>query len=205
MNQLTKIFEVLARESSFWLPDFSQNLNPLDKDNNFITDTEIGYEYYCKWLTEYLTENAIPIPKYQLPIISRLKKRKEISNVYILGNAGLSSYYLCNSNIEKYPLDFLDDPNPKRISTKDLTNFKDTFDIPKFRGLNYEENLQACLVFEFISIQQNELYNKIKGPKWLDIGWRPILKEGLQTVNGRKEKVIFTKNYINEIAYLISK
>lgn len=205
MNQLYKIFEILGRDCAFWIPDFSNDLRPLDQDGKFISDTESGFQYYCEWLTDYLTKNLIEVSPYQSPIIKRLRRRKELSNAYILGNAGISEYYLFESGIEKYPLDFLDDPNPNRLKKEELNTFKKNFDIPKFRGLDANENLQASLVFEFLSIKQNKLNAMIEGPKWLDIGWRPILKEGLQTVNGRKEKVIFTKNFINEIAYLISK
>lgn len=205
MNQLSKIFEVLARDSSFWLPDFSQHLNPLDKDNNFIEDTETGYKYYCKWLTEYLSNNTLPIANHQLPIIKRLKIRKEISNAYILGNAGFSLEYLCENGLEKYPEDFLENPNPNRISNKDLKNFKNYFGIPKFRGLDANENLQASLVFEYVAIKQNKLSEKIKGPRWADIGWRCILKEGLRTIESKYEKINFVKNFIDEMVYLQSK
>jgi hypothetical protein len=205
MNQLNKIFAVLARDCNFWLPDYSQNLKPFDKENKYITDTEAGFKYYCEWLTDYLTQNVIPVTDYQWPIISRLKKRKEISNVYILANVGISSHAFCDGDLKKYPSDFLSDPNPNRMNTDDLINFKEYFDVPKFRGLNSDENLQASLVFEYIAIKQNELYEKIEGPRWLDIGWRPILKEGLATVKNLKSKREFTKKFINEIAYLLSK
>jgi hypothetical protein len=205
MNSLERIFEILARDCNYWLPSYDNIVRPINKEDQFISDTEDGFEYYCEWLTDYLTNNIIPIASYQLPIIKRLKKRKEISNVYMIASVGFSSECLFVNGFEKYPKNFLEDPNPNRIKNKELKKFKDYFEIPKFKGLDANENLQVSLVFKYIAIQQNKIREEIEGPIWCDIGWRGILKEGLQTVENRKEKIDFVKDFINEIAYLQSK
>lgn len=207
MNSLDKVYSVLARDFSFWLPDYSDSTRPVTREGNFIPDTDKGYNHYCRWLTAYLTNNSLPIADYQIPIIKRLKKKKEISNPYILANAGISmaSFFFETENLEKYPDNFLENPHPSRINVIDTLKLLKSKDLPHFRGLETEENLQALFVFEFISIRQNLIYSKITEPRWYDIGWRRILQEGLKTFTDKKDKVIFTKNFINEIAYLQSK
>lgn len=207
MISLDKVYSVLARDFHFWLPDYSDILRPLTKDGNYIPDTDKGFKHYCIWLTDYLTNNQIPVAEYQKPIIKRLKRRKEISNAYMLANAGISmEYFFDNADLlEIYPDNFLENPDSSRISKKELNYFKKYICIPNFRRLNEEENLQAGLVFVYVSVQQNLIYRNIPGPRWCDIGWRSILQEGLKTVDDSKDKIFFTKNFINEIAYMQSK
>ena len=207
MKTVEEAFNILARDCYFWLPSFENTTRPKDRSGHYIPDSEEGFEYYCQWLTDYLTFNSIPVATYQVPIIKRLKKRKEISNAFLLGNAGFSSYYyIFNPSLKMYPKNFLDDPNPNRIKAEELVKFESRFgEMPKFRGLNANENLQISLIFDYISIQQYKLVSKLYGPIWSDMGWRALLKEGLQTVKDKNDKVKFTKHFIEEISDLNGK
>ena len=188
-----------------WLPDFNNSTRPTNSRGQLIQDTTKGFNQYCIWLSKYLSTNTFQYAAYQIEIIKRLKKRKELSSPFILANTGLSGYAFCNDTLEKYPQDFLENPNPGRLKSKDLKKFATDFGIKKFNGLSSEDNLQVGLVFEYISIQQNSYYNLIKGPSWLDIGWRALLKEAINPIKKSNEKVKYVKTFIEEIAYLHSK
>lgn len=202
MNSLKNIYDILAEDETFWLPDFSNNFTPEIK----ITDPEAEFDIYCKWLTEYLTNNSVSITSYQLSILERLKRNNEINNIYILAGVGVSQYDICSEfGIENYPIDFLDNPDPSRLSPYYLEDFQRSYYLPKFSGLSKFDNLQVSLVFAYISMKQLNLYKEFKELKWIDIGWRAILKEGLQSVNNHKDKVEFTKNFIDEVSELSTK
>ncbi len=205
MLAINKIFKKLASDSSFWLPDFSNAIRPTNSRGEFIQDSETGYNKYCIWLSGYLATGKFKYSKYQIEIIKGLKKRKELSNPYLLADAGLSGYAFCNNTLGKFPKDFLANPDPSRLKSKALKEFKSYSDIKKFEGLSSEDNLQVGLVFEYISLQQNSLYDLIKGPRWLDIGWRALLKEALDPITRSTDKVKYVKQFIEEIAYLHSK
>lgn len=205
MLKINEIYKKLASDSSYWLPDFSNTIRPTNSKGEYIQDSTTGFNEYCIWLSEYLATGTFQYADYQIEIIKRLKKRKQLSNPYILAYVGISGYAFCNDTLEKFPKDFLANPDPSRLKSKELEEFKSYTDIRKFKGLSSEENLQVALVFEFISLQQNSLYDLIEGPGWLDIGWRALLKEALNPIPKSIDRVKFVIQFIEEIAYLHSK
>ncbi|MGB4969544.1 MAG: hypothetical protein WBO31_08435 [Saprospiraceae bacterium] len=57
----------MARDCAYWMPCFRDNSKPADQAGELIPGTESEFEYYCEWLTDYLTKYVIEAPDYQLP------------------------------------------------------------------------------------------------------------------------------------------
>ncbi len=188
MLTLKHIYKIMAEtpEPFLWLPDFSHCEIPTWKNGKHVPYTEEGFRFYLRWLLRHMDENDFRCNVYQREILKYMEANNLLPYATVMVWAGVGYFWSVDEEHE-FPRGFLKHLSINKLANEDVLAAKKYLpDFQTLTSLSEEEKLQVILVFFIHAREQKKKWMRLKGAKWMDIGWRPLLKAAMAHVNKYK-------------------